>query len=123
MYSSSYDRPIRNYKKVIHFKISGFHHSVDEVFTLLGCYIVYVDSCLLTFQDSLLVPSSKVKQSKKSLAVPKISKQLPKQKRYNLVILPVHNCNQYKFKVHPSPLSNQPVTSHTPTLTYCCNLP
>ena len=65
IYFSSYDSSIRNYKPVIHCKISGFHHSVDEVLTLLGCYVVYVGSCLLTFQESLLVLSSKVKQSKK----------------------------------------------------------
>jgi hypothetical protein len=35
-----------------------------EVFALLGCYAVYVGSCLLTFQDSLSVPSSRVKQPK-----------------------------------------------------------
>jgi hypothetical protein len=38
-----------------------------EVFTLLGCYVVQVNSWLLTFLDHLLVPSSRVKQSKKTV--------------------------------------------------------
>jgi hypothetical protein len=37
---------------------------VDEVFALLGCYTAYVGSCLLTFQDSLWLLPSRVKQSK-----------------------------------------------------------
>jgi hypothetical protein len=35
----------------------GFCYSVDAFF-LLGCYVAYFDNCLLTFQDSILVPSS-----------------------------------------------------------------
>jgi hypothetical protein len=62
----------RAYQKSLHTlrkhtsKTSVFYHSVDEVFTLLCYCAVYVGSCLLTFQDSLLVPSSKVKQSEKN---------------------------------------------------------
>ena len=41
----------------------SFCQSADEVFALLGCYKVTVGGYLLTFQDSLLVPSSRVKQS------------------------------------------------------------
>jgi hypothetical protein len=32
-----------------HFDISGFHGSVDEIFTFLGCYAKYVGSCLTMF--------------------------------------------------------------------------
>lgn len=38
-----------------------------EVFTLLGCYVVLVGSWCLAFQDSLLVPSSRVQQSSQLL--------------------------------------------------------
>ena len=38
--------------------ILGFRYSIDEFFVLPGCYTAYCDSCLLTFQGSLLVPSS-----------------------------------------------------------------
>jgi hypothetical protein len=31
----------------------GFRHSVDTVFTFLGCYIAYIDSRLLMFRNSL----------------------------------------------------------------------
>jgi hypothetical protein len=34
-------------------KVSQIH---AEVFTLLGCYADYVDSCLATFRDALSVP-------------------------------------------------------------------
>jgi hypothetical protein len=44
-------------------EISGFCCNVDEVFTLQVCYTAYVGSCLLTFWDSLPVPSSRAKQS------------------------------------------------------------
>jgi len=36
------------------------------LFTIPYCYAVHVGVCLLTFQDSLLVPSGGVKQSKKT---------------------------------------------------------
>jgi hypothetical protein len=32
-----------------HFDISGFHCSVDEIFTFLGSYAKYVSSCLTMF--------------------------------------------------------------------------
>jgi len=41
--------------------------SVYEVFAVLGCYATYVDSCVPTFWDNLLVPSSLVKQLKDEL--------------------------------------------------------
>jgi len=37
--------------------------SLGQVLALLGCYAAYVDSCLPTFQDSISIPSSRVKQS------------------------------------------------------------
>jgi len=46
--------------KIILCEISGFYHGVDEVFALLGFYTLYVDVCLLMFQDIQLVPSSKI---------------------------------------------------------------
>jgi hypothetical protein len=39
-------------------EISCFRHGVDEIF-VLGCYAADVGSCLQTFRDNLLVPSSK----------------------------------------------------------------
>jgi hypothetical protein len=39
---------------------------LHESFTHLRCYAVYVGSDLLTFQDSLSVSSSRVKQSNKN---------------------------------------------------------
>jgi len=44
--------------------ISGFHHNVDKICALLGYYAAYSGNSLPTFQDNLLVPSSKVKISK-----------------------------------------------------------
>jgi len=38
-------------------KISGFCQGVDEVLTLVGCYVAYVVICLPKFQDSLMIPS------------------------------------------------------------------
>ena len=35
----------------------GFRSGVDEVFALLGCYTVYVCSCLPTFRGSLSAQS------------------------------------------------------------------
>jgi hypothetical protein len=32
---------------------SGFRHGVDRVFALIGCYSVYVGSCVLIFRNSL----------------------------------------------------------------------
>jgi hypothetical protein len=37
--------------------------TIPEDFALLGRYVAYVDSSLLSFRDNLLVPSSTVKQS------------------------------------------------------------
>jgi len=42
-------------------RILGYHHHVDEVLALLGCY-----TACWTFQDNLFVPSSRVKNSKKN---------------------------------------------------------
>ena len=45
---------------------SAFRGSVNEVFTLKGRYPTLIGSQFLTFRDSLSVPSSKVKQPKKT---------------------------------------------------------
>ena len=46
--------------------ISDFHSDAHEIFALLGCYTVEIGSYLPTVWDNLLVPSSRVKESKKS---------------------------------------------------------
>jgi hypothetical protein len=33
-------------------EVSGFRHGVDKVFALLGCYAIYVGSCVLIFRSS-----------------------------------------------------------------------
>jgi hypothetical protein len=38
-------------------KTSHFQHGVDDVFTLVGCYVACAGSCLAEIQDSLSVPS------------------------------------------------------------------
>jgi hypothetical protein len=55
--SSSY---ITLIKKLAKCKISGFHHSVQEVFTVLSCMLVVVHP---VFWDSLSVPFSRLKYS------------------------------------------------------------
>jgi hypothetical protein len=45
--------------------ISGLHCEVDEICTVLAFYAAYIDNSLPAFQDSLSVPSSRVKKSKK----------------------------------------------------------
>jgi len=45
--------------------ISGFSCNVNEITALLGFYAAYIGSLLLML-DNLLVPSSRVKQSKKN---------------------------------------------------------
>jgi hypothetical protein len=45
--------------------ISGFRHDVDEICALLGYYTALGGSYVLTFQDNLWIPSSRVKKSKK----------------------------------------------------------
>jgi hypothetical protein len=49
-------------------KASLFYPTAEnfEVFALQGCYTEYVDSCLLTLQDKISIPSSRVRQPKKS---------------------------------------------------------
>jgi hypothetical protein len=44
-------------------KISGFCLGVDDTFVPMSCYIVYIDSCLLKFQDRLSALSSRSKHS------------------------------------------------------------
>ena len=44
-------------------EISDFHCEVDENYTLLGCYAGGSGDSLLTFRDSLSVPSSRGKNS------------------------------------------------------------
>jgi hypothetical protein len=49
--------------------ISGFHHNVDEICTLLGYYVIYSGNFLLTFWANLLVPSTRVKKSKNFMTI------------------------------------------------------
>jgi hypothetical protein len=46
--------------------ISGFRHDVDKICALLGYYATLSGSSVPTFRVNLLVPSSRVKKSKKS---------------------------------------------------------
>jgi hypothetical protein len=39
------------------FVISGLRHGIDEIFALLGCYAVYIGTCVPTFRDNLSVTS------------------------------------------------------------------
>jgi len=48
------------YKQCI---VSGFRHEADEICALLGHYTVYSGNSLLTFQDNILVPTTRVNQS------------------------------------------------------------
>jgi hypothetical protein len=41
--------------------ISGFRHDVDEICAVVGYYTLSCGNCLPTFQDGILVPSSRVK--------------------------------------------------------------
>jgi hypothetical protein len=45
--------------------ISGFHHDVGEICTLLGYYMALNGNPLLMFGENVSVPSSRVKKSKK----------------------------------------------------------
>jgi hypothetical protein len=45
--------------------ISGFRRNVDEICVLLGYYAPLNGRCVSTFRDSLSVPFSRVKKSKK----------------------------------------------------------
>jgi len=42
-------------------RLNKFHPS--QVFALLVCYAGYIDNCLLTFKESISIPSSRSKQS------------------------------------------------------------
>jgi hypothetical protein len=55
----------RKKKKYVYCNFSGFRRSVNEAFTLLGCYVAFVSSWLM-FLDSLTVPSSRVMQSEEN---------------------------------------------------------
>jgi hypothetical protein len=63
--------------------ISGFHHSVDEICTLLGYHTASGGNCSPTFWDKILVPSSRVPVKGLTLedgintSSQNISKQLP----------------------------------------------
>jgi hypothetical protein len=46
--------------------ISGFRHDVNEMYALSRFYAAWNGSSIPTFQDNLLIPSSRVKQSKKN---------------------------------------------------------
>jgi hypothetical protein len=50
--------------------ILGFRSEVRGICALLGYYAAYIGKSLRTFRDNLLVPSSKVKKSKKDLQLP-----------------------------------------------------
>jgi len=43
--------------------ISGLHHGINEILTLLGCYAASIRSHLPTFWENLSVTSSMVKQA------------------------------------------------------------
>jgi hypothetical protein len=43
--------------------ISGFNCDVDEIYALLGWYAASNGNPVLTFQDNVSVPSSRVKKS------------------------------------------------------------
>jgi hypothetical protein len=43
--------------------ISGFHRDVDDICSLLGYYTAQSGNSVLTFQDNLSIPSSRVKKS------------------------------------------------------------
>jgi hypothetical protein len=59
-------------------KISGYHCGVVVAFAFLGFYAVQIGSWLLASLDNLLIPSSRVKQYKKTTRVPQnISSQPP----------------------------------------------
>jgi hypothetical protein len=70
--------------------ISGICHSVNEVFALLGCYTVLVGSWLLSFWGSLLIPSSRVKQSRKTLEdrTDRLSRNVSNEQPINAVLHP-----------------------------------
>jgi membrane-anchored protein YejM (alkaline phosphatase superfamily) len=46
--------------------MSGFHHDVNEMYAVSRFYMAWNGSSVLTFRDNLLVPSSRVKRSKKN---------------------------------------------------------
>jgi hypothetical protein len=52
--------------------ISGFRRDVDEICALLAYYTALNGNPLLVFLESVLVPSSRVKMSKKKKASKKI---------------------------------------------------
>jgi hypothetical protein len=70
------ERP-RNHTLISHINnrfscvISGFCHDVDEICTVLGYYTVMSDGSAPTFQDTISVPSSRVKKSKTIFLIPK----------------------------------------------------
>ena len=57
-------RPLWEQKRIC--MMSGFRHDVNEIHTFSRFYAVQNGSFLLTFQDNLSDPSSRLKQSKKS---------------------------------------------------------
>jgi hypothetical protein len=50
----------------IYTRIYIYIANIRKAFALLGCYAAYVGSCLPTFRDSLFVPATRAKQSKKN---------------------------------------------------------
>jgi hypothetical protein len=54
---------VLQHERILFFKEVLPERSVGQILALLGCYAAYVGSCLPTFQDSVSVPSSRVKQS------------------------------------------------------------
>jgi len=49
--------------------ISGLHCKVDKNCTLLGCYTLCIGNSLPTFWDNLSVPTSRVKNPRRSLCL------------------------------------------------------
>jgi hypothetical protein len=58
-------RPLWEQKRIC--MMSGFRYDVNEICNLSGFYAVQNGSFLQTFQDNLSGPSSRLKQSKKSI--------------------------------------------------------
>jgi len=61
--------------------ISGFHHGVNEVCALLGCYAVYIGISLPTFRYNLLASSSGVTYYQSVLY------NIAEEQRYNFFVI------------------------------------
>ena len=56
-------------KRLVDCVISGFYHSIYEIFALLGCCLAYIGDSLPTFRDNLSVPPARVKKSSSFLGL------------------------------------------------------